>query len=112
MYSPKITRELDLLGMSNKIRGYKYSRAAIDILLRSGSSVRIDILYKFVSEQFGTSVSCVERNIRYAVEKTWEQGDIDRIYYVFGYTVRSDRGKPTNSEFLYMLTDRIRTFAE
>ncbi len=101
-----------MLGMSNKIRGYKYSRAAIDILLRSGNTMRADILYRFVSERFLTSASCVERNIRYAVEKTWEQGDVDRIYSVFGYTVRSDKGKPTNSEFLCMLADRILTFTE
>ena len=103
----RITCELDNLGMSNKIRGYAFCRSAIEKIASCGWEISIDSIYDFVAQKYNTNKSCVERNIRYAVERTWEVGDIDRIFDVFGYTVRNDKGKPTNSEFLFMLADRV-----
>lgn len=107
-YNIKITYELDSLGMSKKIRGYKFCRSAIEELLGENIFYQIDTVYGKVADKFDTTVYCVERNIRYAVEKTWEKGNIDIIEEKFGFTVSMDKGKPTNSEFLYMIADRVK----
>ncbi len=108
MYIMRITNLLNLLGMSPKMKGYQYSRYAVEILLMQRARPEIESVYFQVAQKFETAMSCVERNIRYAIEKTWEKGNLSGIYAVFGYTVSQDRGKPTNSEFLFMLADRIK----
>lgn len=109
MYIIRITSLLSFLGMNPKMKGYSYSRRAVEMLLRCKARPEIEDIYGCVAEEFGTTCSCVERNIRYAIEKTWEKGNINGIYSVFGYTVSQEKGKPTNSEFLFMLADRIKT---
>ncbi len=108
MYFCQATKALDELGMNNKIRGYNYSRSAICFVALNDFWVTADEIYLYVSKQFSTTPDCVERNIRYAIEKTWEKGCFESINSMFGYTVSSEKGKPTNSEFIFMIADRVR----
>ena len=68
----------------------------------------IHILYPTVAKMHGTSASRVERAIRHAIEVAWDRGDIDVLNTYFGYTVNALRGKPTNSEFIAMIADRMK----
>ena len=109
MYIMRITNLLNFLGMNPKMKGYQYSRCAVELLLGQPHPPEIESIYEQVAQKFGTNSSCVERNIRYAIEITWEKGYLNGIFTVFGYTVSQDRGKPTNREFLFMLAERIKT---
>ena len=66
------------------------------------------VLYPEVAKRFGTTHSRVERAIRHAIEVAWDRGDLETLQKYFGYTVNSTKGKPTNSEFIAMISDRIR----
>ena len=66
------------------------------------------ILYPEVAKRFNSTASRVERAIRHAIEVAWNRGDIDVLSSYFGYTVNAQKGKPTNSEFIAMLADKIR----
>ena len=66
------------------------------------------VLYPSVAKTFSTSSSRVERAIRHAIEVAWDRGDVDVLSSYFGYTIHSQRGKPTNSEFIAMLSDKLR----
>ena len=65
------------------------------------------ILYPAVAKRFQTTSSRVERAIRHAIEVAWDRGDVEEIQNIFGYTVSSIKGKPTNSEFIAMIADNI-----
>ena len=65
-------------------------------------------LYPAVAKSFGTTTSRVERAIRHAIEVAWDRGDVDTLNGYFGYTISRQRGKPTNSEFIAMIADKIR----
>jgi two-component system response regulator (stage 0 sporulation protein A) len=64
-------------------------------------------LYPAVAAVFNTTSSRVERAIRHAIEVAWDRGDVDTLNKIFGYTVSNDKGKPTNSEFIAMIADRL-----
>lgn len=66
------------------------------------------LLYPTVAKKFGTTASRVERAVRHAIEVAWDRGDVDTLDSYFGYTVQNSRGKPTNSEFIAMIADKIR----
>lgn len=66
------------------------------------------ILYPSVAKKYSTTTSRVERAIRHAIEVAWDRGDIDTLNSYFGYTVQQGRGKPTNSEFIAMISDNLR----
>ena len=66
------------------------------------------VLYPSVAKKFNTTSSRVERAIRHAIEVAWDRGNIEVLQSVFGYTVSNVKGKPTNSEFIAMLADRLR----
>ena len=66
------------------------------------------LLYPTVAKHHGTTSSRVERAIRHAIEVAWDRGDIDVLNSYFGYTIQNDRGKPTNSEFIAMISDKLR----
>ena len=66
------------------------------------------ILYPSVAKKYSTTTSRVERAIRHAIEVAWDRGDLDTLNSFFGYTVQNSRGKPTNSEFISMVADRLR----
>lgn len=108
MYYEEITGELIALGMSRKIHGYRYCRDAVEYMLENGVFSSADAVYAFVAKKNSTTAFCVERNIRYAVERTWEKGNIDEIVSKFGISVRDDKGKPTNREFLCMIADIVK----
>lgn len=106
----KISDFLHELGVPANIRGYLYLREAIsmvteEIQLLSGIT---KILYPMIAEQHETTPSRVERAIRHAIEVAWSRGNIDAINRLFGFTVDHRRGKPTNSEFIAMVADRLR----
>ena len=65
------------------------------------------VLYPAVAKKFGTTASRVERAIRHAIEVAWDRGDLETLQKYFGYTVSNAKGKPTNSEFIAMIADRI-----
>ena len=65
-------------------------------------------LYPAVAKSFSTTSSRVERAIRHAIEVAWDRGDVDTLNKYFGYTVHNSKGKPTNSEFIAMISDRLR----
>lgn len=98
------------IGVPAHIKGYQYVREAIILSVNNGemmSSVT-KILYPTVAKTYGTTSSRVERAIRHAIEVTWDRGDIDVLSSYFGYTIQNERGKPTNSEFIAMIADKLR----
>ena len=66
------------------------------------------VLYPTVAKTFSTTSSRVERAIRHAIEVAWDRGDVDVLSSYFGYTIQNSRGKPTNSEFIAMISDKLR----
>ena len=66
------------------------------------------ILYPEIAKKYGTTPSRVERALRHAIEVAWSRGKMDTIYALFGYTINSGKGKPTNSEFIALISDKIR----
>ena len=105
-----VTDIIHQLGVPAHIKGYHYLRAAIvsaysdPALLESVTKQ----LYPLVAEQFSTTPSRVERAIRHAIEIAWDRGDLDTLNSFFGYTVNTCKGKPTNSEFIALITDKLR----
>lgn len=98
------------IGVPAHIKGYQYLRTSIELCINDpemlGSVTKI--LYPTVAKQYSTTASRVERAIRHAIEVAWDRGDVDVLSSFFGYTIDSNRGKPTNSEFIAMISDKIR----
>ena len=98
------------IGVPAHIKGYQYLRTSIELCIEHpemlGSVTKI--LYPTVAKQYSTTASRVERAIRHAIEVAWDRGDVDVLSSFFGYTIDSNRGKPTNSEFIAMISDKIR----
>ena len=98
------------LGVPAHIKGYQYLREAIMLTIHDSdmmSSVT-KVLYPSVARKFKTTPSRVERAIRHAIEVAWDRGDVDVLSGYFGYTIQTSRGKPTNSEFIAMISDKLR----
>ena len=106
----EITELLHTLAVPAHIKGYQYLREAISLTLRTMDLINsvTKELYPMVAKRFGTTPSRAERAIRHAIEVAWDRGDVDVLSGFFGYTIRSDRGKPTNSEFIALVADRLR----
>ncbi len=98
------------IGVPAHIRGYKYIRKSIIMSLKNSDMLNAITkeLYPGVARAFDTTPSRVERAIRHAIEVAWTRGDIEALNSMFGYTVKTSKGKPTNGEFISMLTDRLR----
>lgn len=105
-----ITDILHQVGVPAHIKGYHYLRKAILIALADMKVIDsvTKELYPAVARYFDTTPSRVERAIRHAIEVAWDRGDVDVLTNYFGYTIQNTRGKPTNSEFIAMIADRIR----
>lgn len=105
-----VTEMIHQLGVPAHIKGYHYLRAAILASIEDQALLEsvTKMLYPTVAKQFDTTSSRVERAIRHAIEIAWDRGDLDTINSFFGYTVNNCKGKPTNSEFIALLTDRLR----
>lgn len=98
------------IGVPAHIKGYQYLREAIISCVNDTemmSSVT-KLLYPSVAKTFKTTPSRVERAIRHAIEVAWDRGDVDVLSSYFGYTIQNSRGKPTNSEFIAMISDKLR----
>jgi len=107
----EITRQIRLIGVPAHLKGYHYLRSAILIMVNENepSNVAVTkVIYPAVAEEFNTKPTLVERSIRNAIEVTWTRGNTDLLYDYFGYTIDDDKGKPTNSEFISMISDRVR----
>ncbi len=98
------------IGVPAHIKGYQYLRSAILLSVDSpdmmGSVTKV--LYPTVAKMYKTTASRVERAIRHAIEVAWDRGDVDVLSSYFGYTIQNTRGKPTNSEFIAMISDKLR----
>lgn len=105
-----ITEIIHQIGVPAHIKGYHYLREAIILSVKNSDIVNsvTKLLYPTVAKTHGTTASRVERAIRHAIEVAWDRGDIDVLNSYFGYTIQNDRGKPTNSEFIAMISDKLR----
>lgn len=105
-----VTKLLHEIGIPAHIKGYQYLRDAIAISVEEKDLVVsvTKVLYPAIAKKHNTTASRVERAIRHAIEVAWTRGRLDTIYEVFGYTINNGKGKPTNSEFIALLTDKIR----
>ena len=106
----EVTAILHEVGVPAHIKGYQYLREAIIIVVQNMDAINAvtKVLYPEVAKRFNTTPSRVERAIRHAIEVAWDRGDLETLQGYFGYTVNSAKGKPTNSEFIAMIADRIR----
>ena len=105
-----VTQMLHEIGIPAHIKGYQYLRDAIIMSVQDPemlSSVT-KILYPTIAKRHQTTSSRVERAIRHAIEVAWSRGKMDTINALFGYTVSGGKGKPTNSEFVALIADKIR----
>lgn len=105
-----ITEMIHQLGVPAHIKGYHYLRTAIFASVENPELLDsvTKLLYPTVAQKYNTTSSRVERAIRHAIEIAWDRGDIDVLNSFFGYTVNTCKGKPTNSEFIALITDRLR----
>ncbi len=106
----KVTNLLHELGIPSHIKGYQYIRSAILMVYDNPSFIGgiTKQLYPDISIKFNTSTERVERAIRHAIEVSWIRGDIDLMESIFGHSVDIDRAKPTNSEFIVTIADKLR----
>lgn len=106
----QVTSVIHEVGVPAHIKGYQYVREAIIIAVQDMDVINAvtKVLYPEVAKRYSTTPSRVERAVRHAIEVAWERGDLDTLQRYFGYTVNSSKGKPTNSEFIAMIADRIR----
>ena len=104
-----VTNIIHEIGVPAHIKGYQYLREAILIAVEDMDVINAvtKVLYPEVAKRYGTTASRVERAIRHAIEVAWDRGDLDTLQRYFGYTVNSAKGKPTNSEFIAMIADRL-----
>ncbi len=105
----EITAIIHDIGVPAHIKGYQYLREAIGLAVEDMDVINAvtKILYPTVARKFDTTASRVERAIRHAIEVAWDRGDLETLQKYFGYTVSNTKGKPTNSEFIAMIADRI-----
>ncbi len=106
----RVTEILHEIGVPAHIKGYHYLRDSIMMSVEKPEIINAVTkqLYPSVAKKYDTTPSRVERAIRHAIEVAWDRGDIDVLNSYFGYTIHNDRGKPTNSEFIAMISDRLR----
>ena len=105
-----VTEMIHEIGIPAHIKGYQYLRHAIMMVIENLDVINsiTKKLYPTVAEDFNTTASRVERAIRHAIEVAWDRGDTDVLNSIFGYTIATSKGKPTNSEFIAMIADRLR----
>ncbi len=106
----QVTKILHKIGVPAHIKGYQYLRTAIIMTVENNNLINsvTKILYPSVAKTYETTSSRVERAIRHAIEVAWDRGDLDVLNSYFGYTIQNERGKPTNSEFIAMISDNLR----
>lgn len=105
-----VTEMIHEVGVPAHIKGYQYLRDAIIMSVQDMELLNsiTKILYPTIAKKHKTTPSRVERAIRHAIEVAWSRGRMDTIDALFGYTINTGKGKPTNSEFIAMIADKIR----
>ncbi|WP_346870797.1 sporulation transcription factor Spo0A [Clostridium sp. UBA5119] len=106
----EITNIIHEIGVPAHIKGYMYLREAITLVVNDIEllSAVTKELYPAIAKKYNTTASRVERAIRHAIEVAWGRGQVDTINKLFGYTIHNEKGKPTNSEFIAMVADKLR----
>ena len=105
----QITDIINKIGVPAHLKGYIFLREAINMLVNNIellSSITKE-LYPSIGRKFNTTPSRVERAMRHAIDVAWSRGQIEAINKIFGYTIRNEKGKPTNSEFIAMIADKL-----
>ena len=105
-----VTDMIHEIGVPAHIKGYQYLREAIMMAVEDTEMLNsiTKILYPTIAKKFQTTPSRVERAIRHAIEVAWSRGRMETLDALFGYTINTGKGKPTNSEFIALIADRIR----
>ena len=105
----EVTAILHEVGVPAHIKGYQYVREAIILTVQNMDVINAvtKVLYPEVAKRFHTTPSRVERAIRHAIEVAWDRGDLETLQRFFGYTVSNTKGKPTNSEFIALIADKL-----
>ena len=105
-----VTQMIHSIGVPAHIKGYQYLRSAIMMVIQDMDTINsiTKVLYPGVAKTYNTTASRVERAIRHAIEVAWDRGEPEVLNEIFGYTVSHAKGKPTNSEFIAMIADRMR----
>lgn len=105
-----VTDMIHDIGVPAHIKGYQYLREAIMMSVKEPAMISsiTKVLYPTIAKQFQTTSSRVERAIRHAIEVAWSRGKIETLDGLFGYTIHTSKGKPTNSEFIALIADKIR----
>lgn len=106
----QITQIFNLLGGCCNLQGYYYARTAIEMCVKDMNLINCITkkLYPDIAKEYGTIDTRVERSIRHFIEKIWNYGNQEAIYEYFSYTVNARKSKPTNSEFIALIADKIR----
>ncbi|MBU3110054.1 sporulation transcription factor Spo0A [Clostridium lacusfryxellense] len=106
----QITNIIHEIGIPAHIKGYMFLREAINMVMNDFEllSAVTKELYPAVGKRFNTTSSRVERAMRHAIEVAWTRGQVETINKIFGYTIRNEKGSPTNSEFIAMVADKLR----
>lgn len=106
----EVTAMIHEVGVPAHIKGYQYLREAIIMTVQDMTVLNAitKVLYPTIAEKFHTTPSRVERAIRHAIEVAWSRGRMETLDNLFGYTINYGKGKPTNSEFIALISDRIR----
>ncbi|MCY6354088.1 sporulation transcription factor Spo0A [Clostridium sp. ZS2-4] len=106
----EITNIIHEIGVPAHIKGYMYLREAISMVVNDVEllSAVTKELYPSIAKKYNTTASRVERAIRHAIEVAWSRGQVETINKIFGYTIHNGKGKPTNSEFIAMVADKLR----
>jgi two-component system response regulator (stage 0 sporulation protein A) len=109
-----VTNIIHEMGVPAHIKGYHYLRDAILMVINDVNLLGAVTkeLYPMIAHKYQTTPSRVERAIRHAIELSWDRGNIDMMTKLFGYTINLERGKPTNSEFIAMVADKLRIEAK
>lgn len=104
-----VTSVIHEIGVPAHIKGYQYLREAIKIAVNDMEVINAitKVLYPQVAKTFATTPSRVERAIRHAIEVAWDRGDLEVLQSFFGYTISNSKGKPTNSEFIALIADKL-----
>jgi two-component system response regulator (stage 0 sporulation protein A) len=106
----EVTNIIHQMGVPAHVKGYQYLRDAILLVIEDVSLLGAVTkeLYPLIAEKYDTTASRVERAIRHAIELSWDRGNVEMMNKFFGYTINIERGKPTNSEFIAMVADKLR----
>ena len=106
----EVTKIIHEIGVPAHVKGYQYLRDAIMLVVEEinylGAVTKE--LYPTIAKKYDTTPSRVERAIRHSIELAWDRGDMDKINKFFGYTISGEKGKPTNSEFIAIIADKLR----